>query len=141
MLCVGLTESEFKTISTNTLFVGADENPILILTHGDKLSTEERIDSRLKICQHLGVSETSGVYDIVCLTEFGFLADESDPITAYALCEAVYRALLISDRSHLPKKNFQDRAFLCLSWLVCLLGAFFSLLGHIFSKVGHRIHC
>ncbi|XP_052186938.1 uncharacterized protein LOC127797820 [Diospyros lotus] len=117
-----------------------NENPILILTHGDKLSTEERIDSRLKICQHLGVSETSGVYDIVCLTEFGFLADESDPITAYALCEAIYRALLISDRSHLPKKNFQDWAFHCLSWLVCLLGVFFSLLGHIFSKLGQKIH-
>lgn len=112
--------------------------PILILTHGDKLSTEERIDSRLKICEHLGISETTGVYDIVCLTEYGFLADESDPVTAYALTESIYRALLISDSSHLPKRNFGDCAFLILSWLMCFLGAVFALLAHFFSKIGRK---
>ncbi|KAH7863633.1 hypothetical protein Vadar_020137 [Vaccinium darrowii] len=112
--------------------------PILILTHGDKLSTEERIDSRLKICEHLGISETTGVYDIVCLTEYGFLADESDPVTAYALTESIYRALLISDGSHLPKRNFGDCAFLILSWLMCFLGAVFALLAHFFSKIGRK---
>ncbi|XWS76619.1 hypothetical protein CRYUN_Cryun01aG0192400 [Craigia yunnanensis] len=29
----------------------SNENPLLILTHGDLLSTEERIDGRLKICE------------------------------------------------------------------------------------------
>ncbi|KAF5931422.1 hypothetical protein HYC85_032295 [Camellia sinensis] len=115
-----------------------NENPILILTHGDKLPTEDRIDCRLKICEYLGVSETTGVYDIVCLTEYGFLADEFDPVTAYALTEAVYRALLISDRSHLPKKNLQDWAVLSLSWFMCFLGAFFAFLAHFFSKLGQR---
>ncbi|KAK9282477.1 hypothetical protein L1049_005395 [Liquidambar formosana] len=112
-----------------------NENPILILTHGDLLSTEERIEARLKVCEFLGVSETTGVYDIVCLTEYGFLADESDPVSAYALTEAVYRALLISDRGHLPKKNFQDWALLILSWLMCLMGALFAFLAHLFSKL------
>lgn len=113
----------------------ADENPILILTHGDKLSMEERIDSQLKICEHLGLSETIGVYDIVCLSEYGFLADEFDPVTAYALTEAVFRALLISDQSHPPKKNLCDWAVLSLSLLMCFLGAF---IGRFFSKVGQR---
>ncbi|XP_057473876.1 uncharacterized protein LOC130762228 [Actinidia eriantha] len=115
-----------------------NDNPILILTHGDKLSTEDRIDFRLKICDYLGVSETTGVYDIVCLTGYGFLADESDPVTAYSLTEAVYRALVISDRSHLPKKNFQDWALICLAWLMCFLGALFALLSQFFSRLGQK---
>lgn len=115
-----------------------NQNPILVLTHGDKLLAEERIDARVKICQNLGISETSGVYDIVCLTECGVLAEESDPVTAYALIEAVYRALLISDMSHLPKQNFKDRAVYVLSWLLCLIGSFFAFLARIFSGPSSR---
>ncbi|GAA0185191.1 hypothetical protein LIER_32479 [Lithospermum erythrorhizon] len=85
-----------------------NENPILILTHGDMLPVDDRIDTRAKICGHLGISETTGTYDIVCVTEFGLIANEYDPISAYAVSEAVYRALLMSDRSHLPRKNFLD---------------------------------
>ncbi|XAR58396.1 hypothetical protein NMG60_11013780 [Bertholletia excelsa] len=113
-----------------------NESPILILTHGDKLSTEDRIESRLRICEHLGISEATGAYDIVCLTEYGFLADESDPVTAYALAEAVYRGLLVADRSHLPKKGFYDWTLLCLSWLLRFLGGFFAFLAHVFSTLG-----
>lgn len=120
------------------ILTAADENPILILTHGDMLSTEERIGGRLKICECLGVSETSGVYDIVCLTEYGFLTEESDPVSAYALTEAVYRALLVSERNHLPKKNFLDWAMLIMSWLMCFLGAFFAYLADICCKLGQR---
>ncbi|CAK7348371.1 unnamed protein product [Dovyalis caffra] len=116
-----------------------NENPILILTHGDLLTTEERIDIRLRLCERLGISETNGVYDIVCLTEYGFLAEESDPVTAYALAEAVYRALLISDRGHFPKKNLQDRAVFILSWLMCFLGALFGFLAELCSKLGQRM--
>lgn len=36
------------------------ENPLLILTHGDLLSTEERSDGRMKICEHLGTSRNIG---------------------------------------------------------------------------------
>ncbi|XP_050377690.1 uncharacterized protein LOC126794937 [Argentina anserina] len=115
-----------------------DEKPILILTHGDMLSTEERIEARLKICGCVGVSETTGVYDIVCLTEYGFLAEESDPISAYALAEAVYRALLISDRTHLPKKTHQDWALLVLSWIVCFIASLFALIAEICFKLGGR---
>lgn len=118
------------------LFV--DQNPILVLTHGDKLSAEERIDARLKICQFLGISETSGVYDIVCLTECGVVAEECDPVTAYALTEAVYRALLVADMSHLPKKHFKDRAIFAVSWFLCLIGAFFAFLARLFSGPNQR---
>ncbi|XWS46588.1 hypothetical protein CRYUN_Cryun14cG0081200 [Craigia yunnanensis] len=83
----------------------SNENSLLILTHGDLLSTEEWIDGRLKICECSDISETNGVDDIVCLTEYGFLVEESDTVSAYALTEAVYRALLISDRGHFSKKN------------------------------------
>lgn len=118
--------------------VAADENPLLILTHGDMLSTEERIEGRLKICEWLGISETTGVYDIVCLTQYGYLAEESDPVTAYALSEAVYRALLISDRGHCPKKNTWDWAVLILSWIMCFFGTFFAFLANLCTKLGQR---
>ncbi|KAG7970982.1 hypothetical protein I3843_07G112200 [Carya illinoinensis] len=116
----------------------SNENPLLILTHGDMLSTEERIEGRLKICEWLGISETTGVYDIVCLTQYGYLAEESDPVTAYALSEAVYRALLISDRGHCPKKNTWDWAVLILSWIMCFLATFFGFLANLCTKLGQR---
>lgn len=116
--------------------ISDDGKPILILTHGDMLSTEERIEARLKICECVGVSETSGVYDIVCLTEYGFSAEESDPVSAYALAEAVYRALLISDRIHLPKKTHQDWALLVLSWIMCFIASLFSLIAEVCFKLG-----
>ncbi|KAL9435590.1 hypothetical protein AB3S75_021794 [Citrus x aurantiifolia] len=115
-----------------------NENPILILTHGDMLSTEERLDARLKICEYLGVSEISGVYDIVCLTEYGFPAEECDPVTAYSVAEAIYRALLISDRGHSPKKTFRDWAVLILSCMLCFIASFLSLLADLCSRLGQR---
>lgn len=105
--------------------------PLLILTHGDKLSTEARIDSRLKICEFLGVSESSGAYDVVCVTEYGFLADEYDPISGFAVSEAVYRGLLVSDKGHLPKQRFLDWAILVFVWLMSGLAAIFSFLARI----------
>ncbi|XVF32850.1 hypothetical protein REPUB_Repub17cG0118100 [Reevesia pubescens] len=116
----------------------SNENPLLILTHGDLLSTEERIDGRLKICECLGISETNGVYDILCLTEYGFPVEESDPVSAYALTEAVYRALLISDRGHFPKKKFQDWALLILLWFMRFIGVCFAFLADICSKLGQK---
>lgn len=113
-------------------------NPILILTHGDKLSTEDRIDCRLKICKHLGASETNGIYDIVCVTEYGLLADEYDAISAYAVTEAVYRALLISDRAQLIKKTFKDSALFALSWLMCFLASIFAFLAHVFNVLAQK---
>ncbi|XP_022757917.1 uncharacterized protein LOC111305026 [Durio zibethinus] len=114
------------------------ENPLLILTHGDLLSTEERIDGRLKICECLEISETNRVYDIACLTEYGFLVEESDPVSAYALTEAIYRALLISDRGHFPKKKFHDWALLILLWLMRFFGFCFSFLADVCSKLGRK---
>ncbi|XP_024173642.1 uncharacterized protein LOC112179456 isoform X2 [Rosa chinensis] len=86
--------------------------------------------------RNCSVSETTGVYDIVCLTEYGFLAEESDPVSAYALTEAVYRALLISDRTHLPKKTHQDWALIVLSWIMCFIASLFSLIAEICFKLG-----
>lgn len=117
--------------------VGADEKPLLILTHGDMLSTEERLEGRLKLCESLDISESTGVYDIVCLTEYGFLEEESDPISAYALTEAIYRALLISDRTHVPKKTPLDWLTLVLAWLLCFIGAVFAFLADVCSKLGN----
>lgn len=97
------------------------------------MSAEERIEYRLKICRFLGISEATGVYDVVCLTEQGIVAEDSDPVTAYAVTEAVYRALLSSDRGHLPKIFPKDIAFVVLSWLLWLLGAFFACLARVFS--------
>lgn len=92
---------------------------------------------RLKICEYLGIPETSGAYDIPCLTEQGILAEEYDHVTAFALTEAVYRALLQSDRSHLPKKKFKDWIILFFSWTMWCIASFFALLANFFSKFGH----
>ncbi|XP_059438567.1 uncharacterized protein LOC132171300 [Corylus avellana] len=127
-----------RELFCSTVLRKSNENPLLILTHGDMLSTEERIDGRLKICEWLDVSETTGVYDIVCLTEYGYLAEESDPVTAYALTEAVYRALVISDRGHFPKKNMWDWGVVILSWVMCFFAAFFGCLADICSKLGQK---
>ncbi|XP_039042967.1 uncharacterized protein LOC120182011 [Hibiscus syriacus] len=116
----------------------SNENPLLILTHSDLLSTEERIDGRLKICECLRISETNGVYDILCLNEYGFPVEESDPVSAYALTEAVYRALLISDRGHYPKKKFWDVALSALLWLLRFIGFCFSFLADVFSNLGRH---
>ncbi|KAI3469322.1 hypothetical protein Pfo_025985 [Paulownia fortunei] len=116
----------------------SNENPILILTHGDTLNAEDRINGRLKICEYLGIPETSGAYDIPCLTEQGILAEESDPVTAFALTEAVYRALLQSDRTHLPKKKFKDWIILFLSWIMWCIASFFAILANFFSRFGHH---
>lgn len=107
------------------------------MTHGDLLSTEERIEGRIKICESLNISETSGVYDIVCLTEYGFVAEDSDPVSAYALTEAVYRALLISDKCHPPKRSILDWTMLVLTWIMYFLANFFAFLAEICSKLGH----
>ncbi|XP_010038259.2 uncharacterized protein LOC104426797 [Eucalyptus grandis] len=115
-----------------------NESPLLILTHGDLLTTEERIEARLQICECLGISESSGVYDLVCLTEYGFLAEEADPITAYTLAEAVYRALLISDRDHVPKNNFRDWVCIAFSCLMWIFGALFGFLAVICNKLGQQ---
>ncbi|GMJ01037.1 hypothetical protein HRI_003772900 [Hibiscus trionum] len=116
----------------------SNENPLLILTHGDLLSTEERIDCRLKICECLDISEIDGVYDIVCLTEYGFLVEEADPVSAYALTEAVYRTLLVSDRGHFPRKKFQDWALLISVWLIRFVGVCFGFVADICSKLGEK---
>ncbi|XP_068659255.1 uncharacterized protein [Aristolochia californica] len=115
-----------------------DENPLLVLTHGDSLSTEERVEGRVKICQFLGISETTGAYDIACITENGFLAEDLDPVTAYTVTEAIYRALIISDRTHLPKKDYKDTLLLWLSVLMFAFSAFFACLSDCFSKLGSK---
>ncbi|KAL5996270.1 hypothetical protein ACLOJK_026344 [Asimina triloba] len=114
-----------------------NENPMLILTHGDELSAEERLGAREKICEFLGVSVATGAYDIVCLTEHGILAAESDPVTAYTLAEATYRALLFSDRSHAPRTTLKEEALAWLSWAMWSIAAFFAFLACCFSKLGN----
>ena len=119
----------------------ADENPLLMLTHGDMLSAEERIDGRLKLCEYLGVPEGTGAYDIPCPTEQGILPEESDPVTSYALTEAIYRVLIQSDRTHVPTRKPQDWLLIVWSWIMCSIAAFFASLAFFFSKFGpKKIH-
>ncbi|KAF5819186.1 putative P-loop containing nucleoside triphosphate hydrolase [Helianthus annuus] len=113
-------------------------DPILILTHGDMLQPTERLNCRIKICSYLGIPVTTGAYDIVCLTEQGILADESDSITSFALTEAIYRSLLQSDQTHLPKKTYKDWTVDVLSRSMCSLACFFDMLSRIFQKWGYK---
>lgn len=115
-----------------------DENPILILTHGDMLTAEERVETRLKLCESLGISETTGAYDVACLSESGILPEDGDPVSAFALTEAVYRSLLQSDRTHLPKRKFKDWVLGFASWVLCILSSFFAMLANFFSRFGDK---
>nr|XP_043639483.1 uncharacterized protein LOC122610566 [Erigeron canadensis] len=116
----------------------SNADPILILTHGDKLQPMERLNARIKICSYLGVPVTTGAYDIVSLTEQGILPEESDPVTYFALTEAIYRVLLQSDRMHHPKKTYRDWIADILSRIMCSLAYFFAMLSHIFQKWGDK---
>lgn len=95
------------------------------------------MNGRIKICEYLGISETNGAYDIPCLTEQGILAEESDHLTAFALTEAVYRALLQSDRSHIPKWKFKDWVIFVFSYIMWCFASLFATLANFFSKFGH----
>ncbi|KAM0024413.1 putative P-loop containing nucleoside triphosphate hydrolase [Helianthus debilis subsp. tardiflorus] len=113
-------------------------DPILILTHGDMLQPMERLNCRIKICSYLGIPITTGAYDIVCLSEQGILAEEFDPVTSFALTEAIYRALLQSDRTHPPKKTFKDWIVDFLSRIMRSLAAFFAMISRIFERWGDK---
>ncbi|KAJ8540379.1 hypothetical protein K7X08_030298 [Anisodus acutangulus] len=127
-----------KSLFNNPSIRKSNENPLLILTHGDTISAEDRINSRLKICQLLGIPETTGAYDVACLTEQGILPEQSDPVTAFALTEAVYRSLMQSDRNHQPKKKLKDRIVLFLTWIMCCIGSFFAILANFFSRFSNN---
>ncbi|KAK9161672.1 hypothetical protein Syun_008013 [Stephania yunnanensis] len=141
-VCKALTKGDSKPLeATRELFYcpalrNCNENPILILTHGDLLTPEDRIAGRVKICEFLGVSEATGTYDILCLTEHGFLPEESDPVTAYALMESMYRALIFSDRSHCPRRSFKDWAVIVFANIMCAVSTLLTFLASIFSKLG-----
>ncbi|KAL7595984.1 hypothetical protein Lser_V15G28110 [Lactuca serriola] len=116
----------------------SNSDPILILTHGDTLKPIERINGRIQICSYLGIPITTGAYDIACLTEEGILPEESDPVTYFALTEAIYRTLLQSDRTHSPKKTYKHRIVYILSRVICSLAWFFGMLSHVFQKLGDK---
>ncbi|EHA8590923.1 hypothetical protein COCNU_scaffold027584G000020 [Cocos nucifera] len=126
------TRKLFHSLSINN---HCNESPILVLTHGDELTAEERIETRVRVCDYLGVSETAGVYDVVCVNEHGLLVDEMDPVIAYAVAEAVYRAVLLADKGHPSKPNIKDWLILVLSWSMCTLAAFLAFLSACCSKI------
>lgn len=128
------TKALFHSLSLR----GGAENPILALTHGDLLAAEERIEGRLMVCEKLGVSETTGVYDIACLNEYGLLVDEFDAVTAYSLAEAVYRSLLAADRSHPPKRKPAEWLLHAVACVIWSLSAFFAFLSFCFSSLAWR---
>lgn len=115
--------------------------PILLLTHGDELTPEERIEGRIRLCEFLGISETAGVYDVACHNEQGpMLADEMDPVTAYAVSESIYRALLVADRCHPPKRSPKDWFVLVITWAMWALSSLFAFLADFCSSLGKRNH-
>ncbi|PWA82779.1 P-loop containing nucleoside triphosphate hydrolase [Artemisia annua] len=116
----------------------SNADPLLILTHGDMLKPMERLNCRIKICSYLGIPVTTGVYDIVCLSEQGILPEEADPVTCFALTEAIYRAILQSDRTHSPKKTWKDCFVDILSRVMCSLAYFFAMLSRVFQEWGDK---
>ncbi|CAL9060656.1 unnamed protein product [Musa banksii] len=115
--------------------INPTDSPILVLTHGDELSPEERIQARVKTCEYLGVSETNGVYDISCLNEYGTAVDEMDPATSYAVAEAIFRALVVADRTHPAKASIKEWLLVVITWAMCALSTFFAFLSCCCSKL------
>ncbi|PKA54943.1 hypothetical protein AXF42_Ash000779 [Apostasia shenzhenica] len=130
-------------ISSNSLMAkssssssSTDDGPILVLTHGDELTAEERIKTRVTVCEYLGLPETAGVYDVPTVNEFsGWYANEFDPVTGYAVAEMIYRALVVADRSHPPKSGMKECLLAVISWVMCTLAAFFAFLSCCCSKL------
>ncbi|CAL9192595.1 unnamed protein product [Musa hybrid cultivar] len=132
----GPLEATYDLFHHPPIKINCTEIPILVLTHGDELSPEERMEARVKACEHLGVPETNAVYDIPCVNEYGAAVDEMDPTTAYAVAEVILRALVVADRSHRPKARIKDRLLLVLSWAMCALSAWLAFLSRCCAKLG-----
>ncbi|MQM15669.1 hypothetical protein Taro_048618 [Colocasia esculenta] len=116
----------------------AGEDPVLVLTHGDELSAEERVEGRLRVCEALGVSPAGGAYDIACLNEQGLPVEELDPVTSYSLAEVVYKALLTADRGYTPRRRSKEWVLCFLSWIMWSLSALFAFLSYCCSKLAQR---
>ena len=115
--------------------------PILLLTHGDELTAEERIECHVRLCVFLGISETAGVYDVACHNEHGpILVDEMDPVMAYAVSESIYWALLVADGCHPPKHSPKDWLVLALTWAMWALSSLFAFLADFCSSLAKREH-
>lgn len=114
---------------------------MLVLTHGDELTAEERVEGRLRVCEALGLPPAAGAYDVACLSERGLPVDELDPVTAYSLAEAVYRALLAADRGHPPRRRAKEWALFFLSCFMWFLSALFAFLSCCCSKLAKRDQC
>ncbi|KAL0348618.1 UNVERIFIED_CONTAM: hypothetical protein Sangu_1089600 [Sesamum angustifolium] len=122
---MGLTNSRYIKRKVNCVMVVADLSQIhKALQCGDLMSIEA-----LRAIFHFSAVKSS---------KQGILAEQSDPVTAFALTEAVFRALLQSDRTHLPKWNFKDWLIWFLSWTMCCLASFFAVLADFFSRFGHH---
>ncbi|KAB5569495.1 hypothetical protein DKX38_003288 [Salix brachista] len=133
-----LLEDDSETAEVSKDLKGSDSKPLEAtreLFHSPALRNCSKPYSLPSISSFRGCLEYERL--IVCLTEHGFLAEESDPATACAVTEAVYRALLISDRRHFPQKKLQDWAAFLFSGPVCLMGVLFAFLV-ICSQLGRR---
>ena len=130
-------------LAARSIFRRAAEgrDPVVALTHGDLLAAEERVEARLTICESLGVSESTGAYDIACMNECGLLVDEFDVVTAYSLAEAVYRAILVADRSHLPKRKPVEWVLYGVNRFMWFLSAVFAFISFCFSSLAGRRRC
>ncbi|KAG9157108.1 hypothetical protein Leryth_026902 [Lithospermum erythrorhizon] len=98
----------------------------------------DRISSRVKICEYLGISEITGSYDIACVTDQGILPEELDPVTAFSVTETIYRALIQADITHQPKSDiiqYLVRIFCCIMYWI---GAFFAALARFFWNFTHK---
>ncbi|PKA59411.1 hypothetical protein AXF42_Ash019565 [Apostasia shenzhenica] len=51
---------------TNLSLPYADVKPVVVMTHGDKLSPHDRAFVRMKLGQILGIPPSSQIFDICC---------------------------------------------------------------------------
>lgn len=81
-----------------------DDRPVVVMTHGDRLSPENGILTRILIGKVFGVSPLDHIFDISCCTARSVNPGEGDPVSDLVLLNMLEFALARADRN-LPYKS------------------------------------
>lgn len=80
-----------------------DDMPVVVMTHGDKLSSQDRVFTRIFIGELFGVSPVDQVFDISCFTERSVHPGDVDAVNDLVLLNMLKFALERADKN-LPYK-------------------------------------
>jgi len=85
-----------------------DDRPVIVMTHGDMLSEDDRIKARIFLGNMLGVSPVDHIFDIAGFTGRVYEDDEQRAENDYLLLDMLEYALQRADRNLPYKKTVSD---------------------------------